>query len=499
MPLPSSVTCSGLPGIRALRFPLARGVTPSIAAVYCSLPGDIDPSGPLRLSFSDASLEFPDMAVAAVHERKHDDKKWATHCVYLKDRRWRWAGKTISGDWNRRMANGTLDTATVKTPSELAALLLNALGESGYDVSNMPANVRPRCLWQNAPADEMLKALCDYVACEVVLNPLSNNVEIWPSGVGEESATGAGEKHPKRRFVPRACVPSRVVVNCGHSLWQSKLQLKAVARNHTTGQQRLLSSWDGMPAGGLSTESPLSFPNVTDTNNRVRAFEDYLRTFVVTGQENGSLSVGTFPFAINSVEQYVLNDYLLDTETDLAGYKRNLPYYIDGDYWAYTDVAANASNQRFTGPSKLHADRRLVEFEFPVFKLTSSGAYQEPTLYLTTSYRLRTAEGEFGYIKRFGSVGGSGGDLTLDRPELFSVYGPINTQAETIAEADAYVTLFQRKYQNPYASEITYPGLVYGSLDGYKAQVTWEWSVNEAPRTTVCEGDELDATARRAA
>jgi hypothetical protein len=493
MPLNSSVSYGGVAGIRALRFPFGRGVTPSIAALYC-VPQEIDPSGPLTISFNGSGIVFTDMAVSAAHVRHRKDGRHPLMVVYLKDRRWRWSGTIVGGDWNRRSSDGNLDFTTQKTPGQLAALLLDALGESGYDVSQMPTGVWPRASWQNTRADIALQRLCDSVACEVTLNPLSNRVVICRAGIGSSLPTGVSEVLPRYRFAPRANVPNRVIVLCGHSLWQSRLQLKAVARNAAL-QQQLLAAWSGMPSGGLSTESPISFPNVSATNLRVLAFSDYLRHFRVTGQANGSLGVPNFPYPIGSVEQYVLNDFCLEVETDLTGYKRNIPYYLDGDYWAYTDVAANTSSQIFLGPSKLHTERRLVELEYPLFKLSSSGAYQEPALYLNTSYKLRTNEGQFGGLFRFGVLGGSGGDLVLQRPEIFSAYNlstGINNESNAIAEADNYVQLFMQKYANPWSCELTYPGLSLGSPDGNIAQVVWHWTVTGAPRTTFSEGEELD-------
>lgn len=143
-----------------------------------------------------------------------------------------------------------------------------------------------------------------------------------------------------------------------------------------------------------------------------------------------------------------------------------------------------------------------MQFPRPMIKFSSSGAFGEPTLYLTTSYRVRDIYGQFAGIYRYGSVGGSGGDLILNRPEIFSIYSTSsvpgaqsNTESQAIAEADQYVQIFLQKYSNPVSSEITYPGLLSGSLDGNIAQITWEYSVNYLPRTVVYEGDALDLAA----
>lgn len=496
----ASVSFSGVSNIRQVRFPFSRGVLPSTGFIYCpATPGTLDAGGDLTFSFGGNSFTFTDCQISSCHMLRHHDGLHPTRVIAFKDRRWRWSKKTVSGDWNRRLSDGTVDPLTRLQPSGLASQILNAMGEGGYDVSRMPTGVYPPGKWDNERADIALQRLCDYVACEVVLNPTTNLVEIWPLGTGGSTVEGVGELYPKYRHVPRAGVPSTVRVNCGPSVWQSKLALRAVARNYNTSTQYLLST---LGTTFIENESPLSLPSVTDNNLRALGFEQYLRLFEVIGQQGGSLAVPNCPIPITSTDQYLLNDYVLETETDLYGFKHNLSYYIDGDYWPYSDTLANVTSQRYTGDSRLHKDRKCVQFPVPMIKFSSSGAYGEPTMYLTTSYRVRDVYGQVAGLYRYGSVGGSGGELVLSRPEIFSVYSTsttpgaqTNTESQAIAEADLYVQMFLQKYANPIASEITYPGLLSGSLDGNIAQITWEYSVNYLPRTIVCEGEELDISA----
>lgn len=503
MPTVSTVSYPGIPGIRALRFPFSRGVSPSIGTIYC-LPFDgLDPEGPLRLGLDDGdTLEFPDCAVATAHIRQHRDRGWPIWAVHFLDRRWRWRFKRCWGDWNRRLSDGTVDEATQKTPGELAALLLAELGESGYDVSQMPSGVYPRCHWDAERTDLALQKLCDYVACEVILNPLTNRVEIWPLGVGSNTQV-SGLLQPNYKFVPRAAAPSQITVTCGPSTWQTRLLLKAVARD-AAGKVQLLANSDVAAASqdGLAYESPFSFGGISDTTLRTIAFADVWRLYAVAGQEDGTLDVPNCSIPVASIDQYVLNEHLLTTEEDLAGFRRNVPSYVHvGECWVWTELAANASNTRSFVAFKQLLDRRLVEFAVPLFKLSSSGTKQEPTLYLVTSYRVKRTDGVFAALFRFGSANGSGGNLSLHRPEIFSIYAsenapgqPTNTEDQAIAEADRYIALFQRKYAYPFASEATVAGLMPFSLDGILAQVSWEWSANEAPRTTIYENLELDAS-----
>jgi hypothetical protein len=494
----AQATFGPLTDIRGVCLPLTRSVSPSAFTLYVRPQDGLDVGvQTLALGTDDSALHLSGCILSTAYVRKHWDQKSPLWSLYGFDRRWRWRFYYASGDYNRRKPDGRLDTATQKSPGELATLLGTTLGET-IDVSRMPTGVFPRALWSNQRADLALQQLCDYVACDVVLNPISDGVEIWPLGTGQNTPTDLTEILPKYRYVPRSNIPSRIEVHGGDSLYQTKLQLKAVARNQN-GDQKLLTNWEALSSSAIATQSPFSFPDIANTTNRENAYECYMREFRVTGQQSGALAVPNCQVAVSSIEQYILNDYLLDNEKDIEGFSRSLPYYIDGDYWAYTDLPNNTSSMRFTGGSQLFKDRRLVKTAFPVFKLSSSGAYAEPALYLTTSYKVQDTNRQTAHIVRSGNVGGAGGALVLKRPEIFATYSSstlpgsqASTEAQANQEADQYVQIFQQKFSNPMASEITYAGFVPGTLDGNVAQATWQIHPSRGIETKVCEGEELD-------
>lgn len=499
MPDIHQATFGGLP-LRGLSFSFGRGVSPSVFTCFLPYQNLVDPVGD-TLVFSNG-LEFPGCAVSSCHVHYFAQEKWPILAVHCKDRRWQWEGKTINGDYNRRLSDGTVDPSTRKSPAELANLLLQALGEGGFDTSQMPGGVYPRALWRNTSADLELQRLCDYLACEVVLNPLTDLVEIWPLGVGA-NAGSSNELLPKVRHAPRSFVPAQIQAVGGETVYQSRLKLQCALRNYDTGQQQLMADWSDKP--DWTVESPYSLPSQSDNNKRAIEYEALYREFRITGQQDGSLAVPSCPASVASVDQYLLNDYLLETETDRDGYKRNLDCYLDGDYWAYTDLPSNTSSARYTGQFAISQERRIVKTPYPLFKLDSTGKYAEPALYLTTSYRVRDTDGTIIRVSRSGAVGGAGGTLVLRRPEVFAIHSSstspgaqTNTEDQANAELDTYIGMFQQKYANPYASEITYPGLLPGTLDGNIAQVTWRWFLNghgHGASTTVCEGEELDTSA----
>lgn len=485
-------------GIKGMTMTLSRGVTPSIFQLYVKPSTDLDP-GYQTLTFGTGNntASLSGCMISDAFIRRNYDQKTPTQAVCGFDRRCQWKFRVISGEYNRRKPDGTLDTLTQQSPAQLIALLGTALGET-IDTSRVPSGVFPRIVWRNQRADLALQALCDYIACEVVLNPISDSVEIWPLGVGNSSPTGASEVLPKYTFYPRSNIPSRVEVHGGDSLYQSKLQLRTVLRNQN-GDQKLITNWEGLSYNAVPSESPWSFQDISNTTNRQNAYEGYFREFRVTGQQDGSLPVPNCPATVTKMDQYLLNDYLLDNEKDLEGFYRQRPCYLDGDYWAYTDLPNNTSSARFTGNFRLFPDRRIVQTEFPVFKLDTSAKYSEPALYLTTSYKVKDQAGQVVHIMRSGNVGGAGGALVLKRPELFATYSSstqpgvnANTEAQANAEADRYVQIFQQKYASPAASEMTYGGFYLSSLDGKLAQIRWGILPTSGVRTSVYENYEGD-------
>jgi len=488
------VTFGPLGGIRGLNFTLSRGVTPSCFNLYLKPQDELDiGEQPLAWGSGSRQLYLSGCVLSDAFIRKHYDNKWPTWSVIGFDRRYKWRFCQVSGDYNRRKPDGTLDTTTQKSPAELATLLGTALFES-IDTSRMPSGVFPRALWRNQRADLALQALCDYVACEVVLNPTNDKVEIWPLGLGQTSPTGVTEILPKYRFYNRKDIPSRVEVHGGGSTYQSKLQLRTVMRNDNN-DQKLITNWEALPYASVGAESPFSFPSITSTVRRGNAYEGYFRDFRVTGQADGSTQVPNCPVNVTKMDQYILNDYLLDSEKDLEQFARPLPMYLSGDYYAYTDLPNNTTDARFTGGFRWFPERKIVQTDFPVFKLDSTGKYQEPGLYLNTSYRVKDPNGQVVHIVRSGNVGGTGGALILNRPELFASYSPTtNTEAQANTEADKYVDIFRQKYLDPAASEMTYGGIISTTPDGRVAQVRWDIMHILGVRTSIYENFEGDTS-----
>jgi hypothetical protein len=131
---------------------------------------------------------------------------------------------------------------------------------------------------------------------------------------------------------------------------------------------------------------------------------------------------------------------------------------------------------------------------------------EEPTLYLTTSYRVKSTTGSVVHVVKSGNTSVTGGGtLILRRPEVFASYkstytagnstGQSSTKDQAETELQQYVSIFQQRYSSAQASELTYPGIIAGNLNGVVAQCRWSCGVNREPFTMACEHEELDVSA----
>lgn len=494
------VTFTGITGIRAARLTFSRGISPSAFCLWVVPQDGIDvASGTLTISQDSGVVQLLDCAVTSCFMTKRRDVQYGppVMTVWGLDRRWKWQFGSISGTYNTRIPP-TL-TANGKNVQQLMTLCLQAMGESGFDVSQAPQDLFPEVRWNGIAPALALADLCDRTACEVVLNWATNRVEIWQLGTGS-TVTETSSVMPRFRFVPRTNVPSQVEVQGGESLYQHRLKLRAIGRQGSL-QEKLLNDVDWKPTNGFANEH-FNFPNVSSSPtgsaavNQSLALATAWRQYKVVGQEGGDLKVPNCPVIVGSVSQYALKDYILFNSLDTSNNYQLLPHYVEGDYWQYADLPTNASNQVFVGPSTLYADRQIVEFPYPVVKLGSSGGIEEPTLYLQVAYAVKDTVGNPHRITKSLNLGGSGGKLILRRPEIFAAYtSSSNTEAQAYSECDKYLALFQRKFANPLAVEATFPGIRDYTLDGNIAQVTWSYDYRQPPRTTVCEQEELDVGA----
>lgn len=231
----------GIPAMFSGVYSIAHGISPSIAVL--EVPPEhnfLVQIGPLAITYgSKVKIVLPDCKLDLASYRSDDGgQTWTIRCM---DRRWRWQYPTISGVYNQRTPDGEFDAFPTlppkdlnaailkakgdKTPQELAKLLLDAMDETNYDVSQLPNHTRPAVNWDHSNAAEELARLCDSLGCRVVLGT-DNRVHLCLLGSGQSLPSNQVESGGFSFDPPD--MPDALLAVCGPTAYQIRLHLEAV-------------------------------------------------------------------------------------------------------------------------------------------------------------------------------------------------------------------------------------------------------------------------------
>ena len=179
--------------------------------------------------------------------------------VTLLDRRWLWADGMIDGDYNyfdprlqRYVRN--------RTARELAQFCLDAMKETGVDLSALPNDVRPRKSWNAANPAAELEQLALEFGCVVMLDPITDRTKICKIGEGESLPAG-----PAILRVPGLSLqqlPSEIRIVGGTSLFQSKFTIGRALGEEIDGRLIPIDDLSYKPEGGWQSHSPFTFTSI---------------------------------------------------------------------------------------------------------------------------------------------------------------------------------------------------------------------------------------------
>lgn len=259
----------GIAQIIAASITLGHGISPSSARITMAPQlFTIPESGTFSFTIGTTTIEFPDCkADQGSYERSDNGEFWH---ITLLDRRWKWRFGQISGRYNVWRENATLQNGdppgssgadlvadTERTPRQLAALYLDAMGESGYDVSALPNDTRPPVEHDYDNPAEALAELCENLGCRIVLQ-LNNTVKLVRVGTG--ALLPADDLLEDSLTIDPPEKPDSIAVVCGPSFFQVDFPLEAVGidRDTTSGGEpsdtlKPIDQLSYKPAGGWST------------------------------------------------------------------------------------------------------------------------------------------------------------------------------------------------------------------------------------------------------
>jgi hypothetical protein len=164
------------------------GIAPSITSVTVPPTPGLTRLGTATWSYGGSAIRsLPNSAVQSIRVSRAGGA--TTWIVAIADRRWVWAESgEISGEYNLE-SDGEIIAETEKTPRQLAVLCLEAMGETGYDVSAVPVDDRPYVNWQVANPSQALAQLIEPYGLAVTLR-INNSVAIVQIGTGGNLPSG---------------------------------------------------------------------------------------------------------------------------------------------------------------------------------------------------------------------------------------------------------------------------------------------------------------------
>lgn len=511
---------------------LAHGISPSSARLsivpQAALPSEY---GTLSITFGNVMIELPGCRLdyGTVERTSTGEVSQVT----LLDRRWRWRFGRISGTYNARrddfsLQQGTAETAdTERTPQELATLCLEAMGEGEFDVSDLPNDSRPSVEWDGAVPAEALARLCDELACQVVLQ-LDNRVAIRRVGVGAALPDLSVLQRSATINVPER--PDAIAVVGSPNRYQVDFRLEAVGLtgdDSPTGDAFApIDQLGYLPTGGWSAVD-LPYFHQVDVASRKLAQKSVFRYYrietpvVVPGYEGPSGNL------VSRLEQILPIEDEQVAAVNESGQLANQPAVVFGVWHPDALDVANSTGQlvpleeqdetESTGPVYRRAftidtARGLVIFAEPVYRNTHASATGSAgfevvvgpaELVLRAACSVRDPESltlERYHRQRSTGAGGGTAPRYLRHDEIVLTHTPQYAQSyalmgvETNAAdvhpmADHYLDAAEAEYEIVEPQFAIYPGVVSVELDGAIRQVSFRIGGSGAT-TTVTRNNE---------
>lgn len=441
-----------------------RGVDPSVCLIRLVPDVTFDRFvDDLTLTYGGISLTATDVAVAAVPGRWHLDREHYRWNAVALDRRWKWRYTRISGKYNVRRCDGSIDPETQKSARQLGQILFDELGEAGYDVSDLPSTAYPAVLWDNALARLELQWLCDLFAADVCMT-LSDTFSIQAITTTASLPAGGTPVTPETYSHKPAVMPSKVRIAGSDLIKQDWISLTPVGLDWN-GNIEPLTSLSYAPAGGWGNQWPYAFPDVA-TQYRHLAFETVWRWFIPP-------------------DNIVLLNHPAESGLDTTrNQKFCLPPQVRGDFFMLDDLGTNGSDEYSSAVFRIREDLNLVEFEYPVYAL-SSGTIVNPSLEINTGYIEVDATGvstqSYSYDQNIPEAKKVTDPRVLRHPELLwhditaSIYGSATgtNTAALDAEATVYAEAVANSYSYDKAQDIIYDGILAIDLTGSITQIRW--------------------------
>lgn len=471
-------------------------------------------TGTLEIAFGRTRIKFPDCCVDSA-SYQFDAGGYLVGLNIL-DRRWKWRYPVVFGTYNQTDDAGNLVDAgnaeaspiinSKRRPQDLAKLLLKAMGEQGFDVSELPNNTFPRVNWSVTNAALALADLCEQFGCRVVLG-LDNKVRI--------KKLGKGKPLPNLPFIDAqldidpAERPSAIQVYTSPVLYQSDFELEAVGLE-TDGTIKLIDELSYNPSTGWGAGYARYFSRITNLEHRRLALSSVFRWYRIASPiRKLHAPVSGQAYEIKSLRQFVLDSQQVETDTE-GDRKRRRPAWVFGVFFpgnfsngtsslvtasdgntatAATPITSNKDVQFCPVSFELDDENKMVRFSEPVYRLISGGTIGAGILRLRVGFRLRSWEtGDLVRDSQTRAVKNSTAKtepMAIVKDEIeptvrvkynaaYATVGTADNGKEAAEQVKYYLDSAMAELGIDDPSSKKYPGIIAQELDGALHSITWE-------------------------
>src|ERR1041385_755912 len=240
----------GIIGVKRCTYSVSHGIQPGTAVLETQpQPFPPDLAGTLVITDGGGYAILPRCKVKDIHsEASSSGLVWK---IVIEDRRWKWRDcGCITGWYNQPDQTGQFNRPpsdsgpilaspvkyvpwTVRTPTQLAAYCLTAMGESRYQIILPSASTGlPEVNWDYINPAAALEHLCQSLGCRVIYRIDTDSVLIAPLGVGADLPAGAISREAPSLGIPP--MPDWLMLVGAPVRYQCRILLEPVAED-----------WDG--------------------------------------------------------------------------------------------------------------------------------------------------------------------------------------------------------------------------------------------------------------
>ena len=340
----------GINQILAASYTCGHGIVPGIITLRCAPQENfIGNTSPITITYANITIVLQNCLLdKSTYERGEDGLSWT---LQFQDRRWQWGLGSISGRYNQVNQDGSLQQNFQRTPQQLATACLTAIGEQGFNVSQMPNDSNPLVEWTDERPMDALSDLCARLGCRIVFDPVSQTTSIWPLGQGSQLPSDGTVQDNSLTADPQI-QPDAICVVYGPSRHQNDFLLEGIGLDEDD-MWKLLDSMTSKPAGGWEAMGEDWTFSAVNENGRENARDSVWKVFrLVMPDTIADINAGTSDSGLNNGYPVTAIDEVLPIEAEQVELQSianddgtfsqtNLPAQVYGFFYLY-DAGTNS-------------------------------------------------------------------------------------------------------------------------------------------------------------